>query len=221
MIILHRSNEQVRETNLGIRSHLFPKVDSKKIEETLILRGDILIIESSQFDEDQDSDNQVYPGESVVVLDADTVDIKEHRIETYGNFWKLTVRPIFRLQDRQLDVFKQKIPFLSKKNKEIIVWDGYLTSSLENKKIYAKYISDLEKVEEDGLVTKDSKEQKIFKSYAVKYGYAKTNYAAQGGEWESVILQVSDSDWKGKYSNARWLYTAVSRSTKKLFFVNS
>ena len=86
MIILHRSNEQVTETNLGIRSHLFPEVDSKKIEETLILRGDILIIESSQFDEDQDSDNQVYPGESVVVLDADTVDIKEHRIETYGNF---------------------------------------------------------------------------------------------------------------------------------------
>lgn len=221
VIILHRSNEQVIETNLGIRPHLFPEDDPKKIEDTLILRGDILIVESSQFDEDQDLDNQVYPGESVVVLDADTVDIKEHGIETYGNFWKLTVRPVFRLQDRQLDVFKQKIPFLSKKNKEIVVWDGYLNSTLKYEKIFPQYMSDLEKVGKDKLITKDSKELKIFKSYAVKYGYAKTNYAAQGGEWESVILQVSDSDWKGKYSNARWLYTAVSRSTKKLFFVNS
>lgn len=218
-IILHRSNEQVRETNLGIRPHLFPEVDSKKVEETLILRGDILIIESSQFDEDDNSDNQVFPGESVVVLDADIVDTKEHIDKTYGNFWKLTVRPMFRLQDRQLDVFKEKISFLSKANKEIIVWDGYLTSSDEE--IFEHFKSDLKKVEQDELVTKDDKELKVFKSYAVKYGYAKTNYAAQGGEWESVILQVSDSDWRGKYSNARFLYTAVSRATKELFFVNS
>ena len=116
-------------------------------------------------------------------------------------------------------MFKEKISFLSKANKEIIVWDGYLTSSDEE--IFEHFKSDLKKVEQDELVTKDDKELEIFKSYAVKYGYAKTNYAAQGGEWESVVLQVSDSDWKGKYSNARFLYTAVSRATKKLFFVNS
>lgn len=55
----------------------------------------------------------------------------------------------------------------------------------------------------------------------VKYGYAVTCHKAQGGEWETIIV---DFDYKGsKISEEffRWSYTAVTRARKKLFFINA
>src|SRR5690554_95999 len=67
----------------------------------------------------------------------------------------------------------------------------------------------------DALI-KDS----FFNALQVKYGYAITCHKAQGGEWDHVMVNLDLNI--GKHSEAfnRWLYTAVTRASKKLYLFN-
>jgi exodeoxyribonuclease V len=54
----------------------------------------------------------------------------------------------------------------------------------------------------------------------VDYGYCLTCHKAQGSQFDIVFLSISDMDkfiWKENYS--RWLYTAVTRTVKRLHFI--
>lgn len=55
----------------------------------------------------------------------------------------------------------------------------------------------------------------------VKYAYAVTCHKAQGGQWRNVILDHGflREDQMGQ-DYYRWLYTAVTRATERLFIVN-
>lgn len=51
----------------------------------------------------------------------------------------------------------------------------------------------------------------------VKYGYAITCHKAQGGEWDTVVLDVPTNAW----SDPRWLYTAVTRARGEVRLLNA
>jgi exodeoxyribonuclease-5 len=56
----------------------------------------------------------------------------------------------------------------------------------------------------------------------VRYGYAMTAHKAQGGQWASVYIDLED--WRrllyhDPITALRWLYTAVTRTTKHLYLV--
>jgi len=55
----------------------------------------------------------------------------------------------------------------------------------------------------------------------IKFAYAMTCHKTQGGQWEQVFVEqgyLTDEMINTEY--LRWLYTAVTRSTKKLYLVN-
>jgi exodeoxyribonuclease-5 len=55
----------------------------------------------------------------------------------------------------------------------------------------------------------------------VKYGYAVTAHKAQGGQWNTVFVDqgyVTEEMIDTEY--VRWLYTAVTRATKRLYLLN-
>ena len=65
------------------------------------------------------------------------------------------------------------------------------------------------------------REDPYFNALQVKYGYAVTCHKAQGGQWEHVYVDqgyITEERLDREYY--RWLYTAVTRSTSKLFLVN-
>ena len=55
----------------------------------------------------------------------------------------------------------------------------------------------------------------------VKFAYAVTCHKAQGGQWSTVFLDQGyiTEEMLGK-EHLRWLYTAFTRATKKLYLVN-
>lgn len=61
-----------------------------------------------------------------------------------------------------------------------------------------------------------------FNPLIVKFGYAITCHKAQGGEWDQVYLNIEPAidhlDRSGQY---RWLYTAITRASKKLIIPNN
>ena len=68
---------------------------------------------------------------------------------------------------------------------------------------------------------KQIRENRYFNALQVKYAYAVTCHKAQGGQWKAVFVDhgyltnnMLDTDYY------RWLYTAFTRPTEKLYLVN-
>ncbi len=59
-----------------------------------------------------------------------------------------------------------------------------------------------------------------FNALQVKYGYAMTCHKAQGGEWNTVIVDFESNAGSRNASFFRWAYTAITRSVEKLIIVN-
>lgn len=64
-------------------------------------------------------------------------------------------------------------------------------------------------------------ENPYFQALQVKFGYAVTVHKAQGGQWPVVFIDqgyfIPDM-WNEEYM--RWLYTAITRASEKLYLVN-
>ena len=68
---------------------------------------------------------------------------------------------------------------------------------------------------------KKMKEDPYFNALQVKYAYAITCHKAQGGQWEKVFIDqgyMTDDMLDPDYF--RWLYTAITRATDTVHFVN-
>jgi predicted AAA+ superfamily ATPase len=61
------------------------------------------------------------------------------------------------------------------------------------------------------------REDKYLNALRAKFGYAVTCHKAQGGEWDTVFLNLSETiNMLDPESRYRWLYTAVTRASKTL-----
>ena len=61
----------------------------------------------------------------------------------------------------------------------------------------------------------------FYNALQVKFGYAITCHKAQGGQWQHVYIDqgyIADNTAPDDY--LRWLYTAFTRATERLFLVN-
>jgi exodeoxyribonuclease-5 len=60
-----------------------------------------------------------------------------------------------------------------------------------------------------------------FNAIQVKFAYAITGHKAQGGQWSAVFIdKMLFGDQTMSKDLLRWLYTAVTRATDRLYFVN-
>ncbi|MCD8193856.1 MAG: ATP-binding domain-containing protein [Tannerellaceae bacterium] len=60
-----------------------------------------------------------------------------------------------------------------------------------------------------------------YNAIQVKFAYAVTCHKAQGGQWENVFLDIGYIN-EGMLGEDfyRWLYTAFTRATQKLYLIN-
>ena len=64
-------------------------------------------------------------------------------------------------------------------------------------------------------------ENPYFQALQVKFGYAVTCHKSQGGQWPVVFIDqgyFTEEMWSNEYM--RWLYTAITRASEKLYLVN-
>jgi len=65
------------------------------------------------------------------------------------------------------------------------------------------------------------REDAYYNALQIKYAYAVTCHKAQGGQWERVFVDQGyvTAEMAG-ISYLRWLYTAMTRTTGRLYLVN-
>jgi ATP-dependent exoDNAse (exonuclease V) alpha subunit len=104
---------------------------------------------------------------------------------------------------------------------DTIMSDVPALSQADQKKLYDAVSEDYNDVADKRLRLKKVKEDGFFNALQVKFAYAVTCHKAQGGQWPCVFVEqgyLTDEMINTEY--LRWLYTAVSRASQKLYLVN-
>lgn len=91
----------------------------------------------------------------------------------------------------------------------------------KNQELYRAVIEDYLEIKNKRKLWEKVKENPYFNALQVKFAYALTCHKAQGGQWKAVFIDhgyLTDDMLDKEYY--RWLYTAFTRPTEKLFLVN-
>jgi exodeoxyribonuclease-5 len=201
-IVVSRSNKRANLFNQQIRARI-------KYLEGRIEGGDkLMVVKNNYFWLPETADSEF-------IANGDILDIqKVVRIERkHGfDFADVSARLVDYPNEDEIDV---KILL------NAIDAEGPTLSSEDRKRLYESLL-----IEYDYLSTKRDRVAKIKKDpYAnalqVKFAYAVTCHKSQGGQWKSVFVDqgyLTEEMIDKKY--VRWIYTAITRASEKLYLVN-
>ena len=199
-IVITRSNKRAAIYNNGVRNRILD-------HEEVLCTGDRLMVAKNNYfwlSEGQDLDF-LANGEMVQVLRIrKTMDI-------YGFHF---ADVLLRFQDYDLeyevkvllDTLQTETPALPRE-----LGDKLFHAVLED---YEDLRTKVEKM-------KAIKADPFFNAVQVKYAYAVTCHKAQGGQWMNVFVDIGymTEEMLGE-DFYRWLYTAITRATHRIYFVN-
>ncbi len=203
-LLVTRSNRRATQFNLAIRANIL-------FREEELSRGELLLVAKNNYLWSA----KVKGLDFVANGDAAIVDAIYGTEEKYG----------FRFADVNLRLPDRDLSFDCKILLDTLVSD---TASLEPERFQALYMAAMEDTELFTPSTPVRTRMKILRSdpyvnaLQVKYGYAVTCHKAQGGQWSNVFVDVGyiPADAYTTLDFYRWLYTAVTRATERLIFIN-
>lgn len=209
--IVNFSNKSALEYNLAVRDTFFNNRFN-------IQKGDLLMINQNNYN----FDIPLYNGTMVKVIQASPNLILRNNMPSYdqlGNRCKVN----FRFRNITIAVpTPEKIHRI-----DCFILDDFLYSEIPRLKYeeqMALYIDFKMRHPNLRPKTKPFTDALIndpyFNALRVKYGYAITCHKAQGGEWSSVMVNLDLNLGKHSESFNRWLYTAITRASKKLYLFN-
>jgi len=201
-LIVCRSNKQANKYNSFIRSRLFG------YEEAICSGDRLMVVKNNYFWLEKESSTGF-------IANGDIVRIKKviSTEKKYGfNFADASIEFVDYPGEGEvevkllLDTIDSETPSLSQPDMKKLFDEIYNSHSKKGK---AK----------DRLTKTYS--DPYFNALQVKFSYAVTCHKAQGGQWPNVYVDsgyMNEAMYNTEY--LRWLYTAVTRATVKLFFVN-
>lgn len=199
-IVISRSNKRANIYNNGIRNQILYR------EEELSTGDRLMIVKNNYFWTRNNKEiDFIANGEIVQVLRV------RNESHLYGfRFCDVTVR--FQDYDMELDIkilldtLQTEAPALPKEL---------------NDKLFYTILEDYQDISTKSGKMKKMKENPHYNVVQVKYAYAITCHKAQGGQWKNVFLDIGYMTEEMLGENFyRWLYTAMTRATERLYLVN-
>jgi exodeoxyribonuclease V len=198
-IVLCRSNKRANIYNQQIRARI-------RFQENEISVGDMLMVVRN---------NYFWLGEESkagFIANGDIVEVIRYKetIERFGfRFANVTVQLVDYPDEKDLDVIVM-LDTLSTETPSLS-YDQY-------QKLYKEVSLDYKGAKE---MNKKIKENPFFNALQIKFSYAITCHKSQGGQWDNVFVDLGyfKEEMLNK-SYLRWLYTATTRASKKLYLVN-
>lgn len=199
-VIVCRSNKRAVRYNLGIRSAV-------QFKEEQLVRGDKLMIVKNcyQFCENLENVDYIANGD-VAVLES----ISKYE-ERYGLHFARARLSFPDYGDQEvtanviLDTLVSESPALTPEQQDMLyrgVNEDYAHITTKKKRYEAV------------------REDKYFNALQLKYANAVTCHKSQGGQWKCVF--IDNPFWQEDMTpdDLKWLYTALTRSTSKVYLVN-
>ncbi|MCD4730916.1 MAG: AAA family ATPase [Bacteroidales bacterium] len=201
-IIITRSNKRANVFNQEIRNRIL-------FMENEISSGDhLMIVKNNYFWIDKNSG----PG---FLANGDIIQIQ--RIDKYETFYG------FRFADvtvKLLD-YPNENKITVKIILDTLMSEGPSLSQKKNQQLFEEILKDYEDIPSRRKKIEQVKNSPFYNALQVKFAYALTCHKTQGGQWETVFIDqgyLTEAHINKEYY--RWLYTAFTRATKKLYLVN-
>lgn len=200
-MVICRSNKRAYLYNKGIRNTILYREEE-------LTTGDILMIAKNNYHWTADCKEMDF------IANGDIAVVRRVRRtqEMYGFRFADVVLSFPDHNDIEfelkilLDTLHSDYPSLSKEDSDRLfnaVMEDY--SDITNKKERMKKL----------------KEDSFYNALQVKYAYAVTCHKAQGGQWKRIFIDqgyITEDTFTPDYY--RWLYTALTRASEKLYLVN-
>lgn len=200
-IIVVNSNKQANRYNQGIRNRIF-------FREEEISPGDMVMVVKNNYS--IIDENEEGPG---FIANGDIAEVKKIRKyeERYG----------FHFADMVLKFPDYDIEVESKVMMDVLHLDTPALPSDKNKELYQNILADYIELKTRKKQFEAVKNNPYFNALQIKFAYAVTCHKAQGGQWERVFID------QGMFNRneitidyLRWFYTALTRSTDRVYLVN-
>ena len=199
-IVITRSNKRAKIYNYGIRARILYREEE-------LSSGDRLMVAKNNYYWTSDCKEMSFManGEIVQVLRV------RRTYELYGfRFADVTVR--FQDYDLELDI-KILLNTLPTESPS-------LPQEMSNKLFYT-ILEDYDDISTKSGRMKKMKTDPHYNAVQTKFAYAITCHKAQGGQWRNVFVDIGYISEEMLCEDLyRWLYTAFTRATHRLYFVN-
>lgn len=209
-IVITRSNKRANIFNNGIRARILD------FDEELCSGDQIMVAKNNYFwaEQNRDADEPRSHESMPFIANGDVAVVYRVRGERefYGFRFTDAVLRFPDYDNRELEVtllldtLQSEAPALTHEAQERLfqaVWDDY--PEITDRRLRAQRI----------------KEDIYYNALQVKYAYAVTCHKAQGGQWRHVYIDqgyVTEDMLSADYF--RWLYTAITRATERVYLVN-
>lgn len=197
--VICRSNKRANLYNQQIRAKI-------RWQENEISSGDMLmVVRNNYFWLDESSKAGFIANGDIIMV----TKINE-TIERYGfRFARASVEMVDYPKEKNLDLLLLLDTLTSES--PTISYDQY-------QKLYKELSKDYKGQKE---INKKIKEDEFFNALQIKFAYAITCHKSQGGQWENIFVDMGYfTDQMLDKAYLRWLYTAITRATKKLYLIN-
>jgi exodeoxyribonuclease-5 len=99
--------------------------------------------------------------------------------------------------------------------------EGASMTSAQMKQLYQEVAKDYEDISNKRIRFLKIKNNPFLNAVQVKFSYSLTCHKTQGGQWKVVLIDIGYfTEDKLDKEFIRWLYTAVTRATEKVYLVN-
>jgi exodeoxyribonuclease-5 len=200
-IIVVNSNKQANKYNQGIRNRIF-------FREEEVSTGDLLMVVKNNYNILKEDDE-----ESAFIANGDIAEIR--RIKGYEEKYG------FRFADMQLWFPDYGMELEAKVMLDVLKLDTPALPPDRSKEFFQSVLQDYLHIKSRSKQYEAVREDKYFNALQVKFAYAVTCHKAQGGQWERVFIdQGMFNRNEVTLDYLRWFYTALTRSTEKVYLVN-
>jgi exodeoxyribonuclease-5 len=200
-IIVVNSNKQANRYNQGIRNRIF-------FREEEISTGDMIMVVKNNYSLIDENDEGAR-----FIANGDIAEVK--RIRKYED------RYGFRFADMVLKFPDYDLEIESKVMMDVLHLDTPALPSDKNKELFQNILADYLNIKTKRKQFESVKKNPYFNALQIKFAYAVTCHKAQGGQWERVFID------QGMFNRneitidyLRWFYTALTRSTDRVYLVN-
>lgn len=221
-LLITRSNRRAVDFNLAIRRTVFDR-------EEILAAGERLLVAKNNYFWTRPSTVQLTSGKDSAI----NAESEAHRpMDFIANGETAIVEKIYAIDQRATMTFADARLYFpdhdwrvdAKLNLDVLVSDTAGIPADKYQLLYNLTLADagLTPQASPTAIRNALKANPYYNALQVKYGYAVTCHKAQGGQWPSVFVDMGYIPPEAYQTEDfyRWLYTATTRATTRLSFVN-
>ena len=202
-IVITRSNKRANRYNEGIRRH------NLSAEEEIESGDMLMIVKNNYHYAEQDKESPM-----AFVANGDVARLK--RIRRFEEFYG------FRFIDATLqfpdyDDYEMQVKILL----DTLSSESPSLTREQSNQLFIEVEKDYADITAKSKRYKAIRENPHFNAMQIKFAYAITCHKAQGGQWKAVFVdRCLFGDEPMSRDMLRWLYTAITRATERIYLVN-